>query len=56
MTSISEIALDGVVGPYTKFWSPNYKHTPYSDMTQTSTRLSTGDDESDRGEIPNHGS
>jgi hypothetical protein len=52
MTSISQTALDGAVGPYTEFWFPNYKHTPHSDMTHTSTRLSTGDDECDAGEIP----
>ena len=52
MTSISQIALDGAVGSYTKFWFPNYKHIPYSDMTHTSSRLSTGDDECDGGELP----
>ena len=39
MTSISQIALDGAVGPYTEFWFPNCKHTPYSDMTHTLDRL-----------------
>jgi hypothetical protein len=51
MTSIRQTVLNREVDPYTEFWSPNYEHTPYSDMTQTSTRLSTGDDESDGGEI-----
>jgi hypothetical protein len=52
VTSISQIALDGAVRPYTEFWFPNYKHTPYSEKTHTLTRLSTVDDERDRGEIP----
>ena len=52
MTSISQIALDWAEGLYTDFWFPNYKHTPYPDMTHTWSRLSTGDDKRDGNEIP----
>ena len=51
MTSISQTALDGAVGAYTDFWFPNYKHTPHSHMTHTSTRLSTADNKRDGAEI-----